>query len=98
MIQCWTTSEKKRERKLLRKVNLVSSCLSPVLSVYKHSSFIAEAHVYQGDAPANRFGIRPGYRWDGVDRSNGYEKQWFEVQNARKASVEESYKWSTEDM
>ncbi|CAG9769879.1 unnamed protein product [Ceutorhynchus assimilis] len=53
---------------------------------------------YQGDAPANRFGIRPGYRWDGVDRSSGYEKQWFQIQNSRQATVEETYKWSTEDM
>ncbi|KAL1517240.1 hypothetical protein ABEB36_001029 [Hypothenemus hampei] len=53
---------------------------------------------YEGDAAPNRFGIRPGYRWDGVDRSNGYEKKWFEVQNSRTATVEESYKWSTEDM
>ncbi|XP_050300788.1 BUD13 homolog [Anthonomus grandis grandis] len=53
---------------------------------------------YQGDAPPNRFGIWPGYRWDGVDRSNGYEKQWFQVQNSKKASIEETYKWSTEDM
>lgn len=53
---------------------------------------------YEGDSAPNRFGIRPGHRWDGVDRSNGYEKKWFEVQNSRTASIEETYKWSTEDM
>lgn len=54
--------------------------------------------MYQGEFMPNRFGIRPGYRWDGVDRSNGYEKKWFTVQNTKKAELEESYKWSTEDM
>lgn len=53
---------------------------------------------YEGEFMPNRFGIPPGHRWDGVDRSNGYEKQWFTVQNSKKAVEEEVYKWSTEDM
>lgn len=54
--------------------------------------------LYQGAFPPNRYNIRPGYRWDGVDRSNGYEKKRFEAINAKKAVEEEAYKWSTSDM
>lgn len=54
--------------------------------------------TYKGLFPDNRFNIRPGYRWDGVDRSNGYEKRHFEAINVRKASQEEAYLYSTEDM
>ena len=58
----------------------------------------AERPSYRGVVPPNRFGVRPGYRWDGVDRSNGFEKTWFATQSNKKAIADEAYKWSVEDM
>ncbi|ONK59488.1 uncharacterized protein A4U43_C08F6950 [Asparagus officinalis] len=50
------------------------------------------------DFPPNRYGIRPGRHWDGVDCSNGYEKELFKRQNEKRATETEAYLWSVSDM
>jgi len=61
---------------------------------------LKELPKYSGSAPPpiNRYSIWPGHRWDGVDRSNGFEKKIFEHRANKKAVQEMAYKWSTEDM
>ncbi|XP_060187422.1 uncharacterized protein LOC132616783 isoform X2 [Lycium barbarum] len=50
------------------------------------------------DAAPNRYGIRPGRHWDGVDRSTGYEKEMFKRTNEKQATEREAYLWSVSDM
>lgn len=53
--------------------------------------------LYQGAFQPNRYGIRPGHRWDGVDRGNGFESEWFKSRN-RKANIERmEYAWQMDD-
>ncbi|CAK7226590.1 Pre-mRNA-splicing factor cwc26 [Sporothrix curviconia] len=53
----------------------------------------AERPVYRGPAAPNRYGIRPGYRWDGVDRSIGFEAERFKAINRKERTRDLEYQW-----
>lgn len=53
--------------------------------------------TYTGAFEPNRYGIRPGFRWDGVDRSIGFEKRWFEARNQQQNIKDLKYAWQMDE-
>lgn len=67
------------------------------LSARKAGKSVTGKPLYKGAAPPNRYGIRPGYRWDGVDRSTGFEKEYFAARNKRQNMRELEYAWQMDE-
>jgi pre-mRNA-splicing factor CWC26 len=57
----------------------------------------ARRKVYQGAAAPNRYGIKPGWRWDGVDRGNGFEKDWFQARGRKSRNENLEYQWQMDE-
>lgn len=53
--------------------------------------------VYKGAWAPNRYQIPPGYRWDGVDRSNGFEGERFRAINRRERNKNLDYAWQMDE-
>ena len=53
--------------------------------------------TYVGAFEPNRYGIRPGFRWDGVDRSIGFEKKWFAARNRQENIKDLKYAWEMDE-
>ena len=53
--------------------------------------------LYRGAFEPNRYGIRPGHRWDGVDRSNGFEKKWFAARSQKHNREQLEYAWEMDE-
>lgn len=52
---------------------------------------------YQGAAEPNRYDIKPGYRWNGVDRGNGFERKWFAARNRKNNVRDLEYAWEMDE-
>jgi pre-mRNA-splicing factor CWC26 len=63
----------------------------------KEGKSVTGRPMYKGAAQPNRYGIRPGHKWDGVDRSNGWEGERFKAMNRRTRNKELDFAWQMDE-
>ena len=67
------------------------------LSTKREKKSASGKPVYKGASAPNRYGIRPGHKWDGVDRSNGWEGERFKALNRRTRNKELDFAWQMDE-
>lgn len=95
----FATYENDPERdRMLREKDMWGDPMAGLIRTPKDAAASARPRYRGPPPPPNRFNIQPDYLWDGVDRSNGFEKRYFEMQSKNANKKQEDYMWRSQDM